>query len=501
MANQDKEPIEDGEKLEKKAANATKVEKKKKKRKTSTLNITNHVANEEEKEHHDSLPHKNLNLSSNETLVAGLNTTEINMTAFDPPDPMLAASRMFRSSNKPIDPNATYRTTIGFIILLHLVFLYQWNKRKSRRTVLTSYHELVQKKQIHRSIVALVSHPPADSSFLSREGLVSLAIEMGDSQNNSSRFGRLRNKCKVFVEALHPLTYGHLSGLPLLAYNSHLLWSCRALEALCDSSWHYARFLLALALVSFLLELRLTYNLLQASREFVDALNLTTTTTTSVASNSHRVVKHRTMGTPTMLTAALLVVYHACFPFVSMPILPFLPVARRMDVTLSYCMCFTLLTALSWKSHAVSPVICGVCSGFLWALGITSFLGESYWSNCMIFWLVVASVLSLRSKAVAAKWLPWIDYVAWDERGRIRHEEPNLGDEIQEETEDEEDDIPPQDDVESRPLLTRRSDSSGLRGRVPMMDMDDDIEMPARPSPSRGLQQRRSGLETHLRYQ
>jgi hypothetical protein len=476
---------------EKAAANGTKVEtKKRKKRKTSSVNATS------DNEHNDldeALSQKNI-LSTNETLLVGMNHT--NVTAFNPPDPLLVASRMFGSdgSKSSIEPNlnATYGTTIGFILILHLVFAYQWNKRKSRREVLTSYHQLVTKKQIHRSVVALVSHPPADASFLSRERLVSLAIEMGDSNHTTEygRLGRLRNKLKSFVSALHPLTYGHLSGLPLLAYNSHLLWSCRALEALCPSSWYYARFLIALALVSYLLELRLSYNLLQTSRELGGLPGF--------PSHSRRTIKHRTMGTPTMVTAGVLLIYHVCFPFVSLPILPFLPVSRRMDVTLSYIMCFTLLTALSWKSHPVTCILCGISSGFLWVFGVTSFLGEPYWGSCMICWIVLASLLTLRVKF--AGWLPWIDYVAWDDRGRIRYEEPNLGEE--QETEGEEEEQPPEDDIESRPLLTRRSESSGLRGRVPLMDMDDDIEMP-RSSPSRGLQQRRGGPESssHHRYQ
>jgi hypothetical protein len=128
-------------------------------------------------------------------------------------------------------------------------------------------------------------------------------------------------------------------------------------------------------------------------------------------------------------------------------------------------------------------------SGFLWTLGITSFLGEVYWSACIIAGIVVASLLSLRVSH--GGWLPWIDYVAWDDRGRIRYDETNLDEQYENEEVEEE----PENDIESRPLLDRRSDSnSGLRGRLPMMDMDDDIEMPARTSgPSRGLQQRRGG--------
>ena len=470
--------------LQEKAANKTRREKVRKTHK-APVNATNHS----EDDHRLSAPHK----LANETLHAGLNHT--NTTVFEPPDPLLLASRMFGANGKAVEanPNATYETTIGLIILLHLVFIYQWNKRSSRRDVLTSYDKLVNKKQIHSAVVAVVSHPPADSSFLSRERMVSLAIEMGDSNTTETgSVGRLRNKCKSFIECLHPVTYGHLSGLPLLTYNSHLLWSCRALEAICPSSWYYARFLVVLAFISFLLELRFTHNLLQTSRAFV-GLNMHPGTPS--VSESRRYAKHRTMGTPTMLSAAILLIYYCCFPFVSIPILPFLPVSRRMDVSLSYFMCYTLLTALSWKSHPLTCVLFGILSGFLWVLGVTSFLGEVYWSACIIAGIVIASLLSLRVSH--GGWLPWIDYVAWDERGRIRYDETNLDEQSENEGEDEEEADNDINDIESRPLLDRRSDSSrssGLRGRLPMMDMDDDIEMPARTSsPSRRLQQRRGG--------
>ena len=472
--------------VQEKAANKTRGEKVRKAHKATTVNAT---TNDSEDDHRVSAPHK----LANETLHAGLNHTTTNTTILEPPDPLLLASRMFGKSVKA-NPNATYETTIGLIILLHFVFIYQWNKRKSRRNVLTSYDKLVTKKQIYSALVAVVSHPPADSSFLSRERMVSLAIEMGDSSTDeqTSRVGRLRNKCKSFVECLHPLTYGHLSGLPLLTYNSHLLWSCRALEALCPSSWYYARFLIVLVFISLLLELRFTHNLLQTSRAFIGVSSAMHPAGTPSIRESRRYAKHKTMGTPTMLSAALLLIYYCCFPFVSIPILPFLPVSRRMDVSLSYFLCYTLLTALSWKSHSLTSVLFGILSGFLWVLGMTSFLGEVYWSACIIAGIVVASLLSLRVTQ-GGGWLPWIDYVAWDDRGRIRYDETNL-DELSE-NEPEEEEEAADNDVESRPLLNRRSDSnSGLRGRLPMMDMDDDIEMPARPSsPSRRLQQRRGG--------
>jgi hypothetical protein len=444
--------------------------------------------------------HKTLSNTTSEILV-DLNDTNITLHTFDAPDPMLFASRLFHHGRVQPDPNATYGTTIGLIVLLHVVFLFQWNKRKTRRNVLATYHQLVRRKQFHRSIVAVVSHPPADPLTLRERS--TLAIDMGDSSQYGGRPGRLRNGCKSLVEFLQPVSFGHLSGLPLLTYNSHLLWSCRALEALCPSPYYYARFLVALTIVACLCELRITDNLLQTTRAVMMGMRIGLgggggISAPTQADAQRRTLLHRTMGTPTMLTSALLLVNYFCFPYVAIPILPFLPVSRRVHVSLSYFTCFTLLLALSWKSHPVTSVMCGTFSGFLWVSGITSFFGDVYWGTVMIVWLVFACLLSLRGTPQLAAWVPCIDYVAWDARGRIRFDGLTVEPEQEEEEEEQDEAVPVEDDIESRPLLIRRTESLGLRGRVPMMDMDDDIEMPTRASETiaspRGLSQRRSGV-------
>jgi hypothetical protein len=141
--------------------------------------------------------------------------------------------------------------------------------------------------------------------------------------------------------------------------------------------------------------------------------------------------------------------------------------------------------------------MCGTFSGFLWVTGISSFLGEVYWGTVMIVWLAFACLLSLRGTPQLAALVPCIDYIAWNAQGRIQSDGLTVG--LEQENEEGQDEAAPiEDDIESRPLLTRRTESLGLRGRVPMMDMDDDIEMPTRASEAtttpRGLSHRRSGL-------
>ena len=116
-----------------------------------------------------------------------------------------------------------YPTTLGLIIFLHVVYFCQWNTRKTRKQTLVSYRQLIQEKKYYKAVMAMLSHPPADSSSSSP----TVAIEFGSAAEPQSRF--------------HSVLKGHLSGLPLLAYNCHLLWTCRALVsaeiALCFGTW------------------------------------------------------------------------------------------------------------------------------------------------------------------------------------------------------------------------------------------------------------------------
>mmetsp|Transcript_19461 Transcript_19461/g.41622 ORF Transcript_19461/g.41622 Transcript_19461/m.41622 type:complete len:613 (-) Transcript_19461:41-1879(-) len=167
---------------------------------------------------------------------------------------------------------SNYGTTLTIIIFLHLLYFYQWNARRSRQDVCTSYDQLVEKKQFYRLALAIASHPPVDGGerdaiFGNINSHIGMTEEGGNAGiigpiERSGFFGRCLNcnlfhrsspifqrihpvYCHVRQRILNPLIYGSLSGLPLLIFASHILWQCRALEELYDD--HDGKLILGLA--------------------------------------------------------------------------------------------------------------------------------------------------------------------------------------------------------------------------------------------------------------
>ena len=144
----------------------------------------------------------------------------------------------------------SYRTPTSFslIVLLHVIFIYHWLFRKSRRDLLVSYRVIVQKRQYHKVWLAMLSHPPAKHSNIGhnprhRSGNGGFAASLSASgsfedgehdrnNNNSNNTGGsdqdLRNRLQE--KAIQYALWAYQSGFALMLYNSHILWSCRALE-------------------------------------------------------------------------------------------------------------------------------------------------------------------------------------------------------------------------------------------------------------------------------
>lgn len=433
-----------------------------------------------------------------------------NSSIFTPDDPLKAAAILFNDGELDrlhrLRDNGTpgtehwygpYPTTLSLIILLHAIFFLQWNARKTRKQVLVSYKQLVQQKQYHRGVLAILSHPPLDARTRN-EGISSnLSIDMGNALDPG------RSQLHRFQQLLYPLWKGHLSGFPLLLYNSHILWSCRALEPVSPSSFHYARMLLGLTVVALAIELRIdsymmhkTHGMAEIGFEHMSA-----------AMHTRRHILNRTKGSITVLSAALLLLYHTVLPHVSLPIIPFLPFSFYFPPSLAYTICWGFLLVLSWNAHPIASVCFGSFSGLLWVFGLTKFLGDFYWGSCLLLWIVLASALSCRGSDLSLPgWVPCIDYVAWDRQGRILTRDGEdassaLGSR-EDDTDDEEDENADEgeevDNMELQPL--RSGPDSTLRGRVPLMNMEsDDMDVPS-SSRTPLTRQRRgggsSGLET-----
>ena len=313
----------------------------------------------------------------------------------------------------------------------------------------------------------------------------------------------------------------HLSGLPLLFYNAHILWSCRALEMELEETtpWGYARLLLGLTMVGVATELYVTHYLLQV----LEYRNHATSTpimiamtsrnrrrrrrrrsrqqSTILAQHHDQVLTHRTMGSLTLTTCALLLVFRYRFPHAALQVLPLLSSTRIPlldDPGFSYLLSTSLLAVLSFGTHPVTAILCGTFSGWLWGVGITSFIcQEGYWASGMLAMYGVMCLLSL--KVSGSRWIPCIDSVGWDSRGNIILEEPavplefrnpehdghgGLDDESDEDDdestihslEDQDATTAHEDDLELGLLTGRRTHSDdSLHHWLPVMgDMDDD---------------------------
>lgn len=437
-----------------------------------------------------------------------------------------------------------YGTTLTIIILLHVVYFLQWNGRRSRRELCTSYEQLVEKKLFFKAAIAIASHPPVDGgerNAISVDDNIDLyraTIDNGGSGGGtwvsvatimSRRCSVIRRMSAIFQRIfvfgslvyqriLYPVVNGSLSGLPLLAFTSHILWQCRALEELYDAhdgklilgvskdanlsqfaqfsavatevinvedvssieqpffdeGYTYFRVIVALAFTSILIELMLFRLTMRRNNEF--------------SSRRHR--RERAICSTASLSTAILGVYNSRFPYAPPPVLPFVRASFLSASEFNYLFSILILTLLTRRIHLVTSVFSGLLSGSLWSMGFTSFIGTRYWGNAVLFGLMMAILLSLKSRPFYSKYLekvfPCIDYVAWDglESADDEHGEEYNYDDIEmgsrNRTQMEE-----RRSQERFPLLLSQSStvsddersSSAIRGRVPLINsMESDID-------------------------
>mmetsp|Transcript_17890 Transcript_17890/g.28084 ORF Transcript_17890/g.28084 Transcript_17890/m.28084 type:complete len:553 (-) Transcript_17890:39-1697(-) len=448
------------------------------------------------------------------------------------------------------DPNKSlyenYGTTLLLIIVLHIIYVYQWNKRYSKKDVCTNYEQLVEKKQYYRAVVAVMSHPPVDggerggsnnTTATTTAVVGSIDSEAASTNTNNGNAATATTGIARFIPCLtflhrflhsarrikqqhvdrflQPLVSGSLSGLPLLAFCSHILWQCRALEELyveyggtlvgrvldpaegidrigtgaihmktAESqleqheydSYAYFRVLVTLALTALLLELKYI-------RGIVRRLDRTIGSIDNSRNSPQNILKQRSMVSLCSLCGALLTVYDYHFPFIQIPLLPFVRVSFLTNSSFNKTLLILILFVLGHRVHPISSVISGVVSGALWSLQITSFLGTKYWGDMMLWSLAIAIVLSLKANTTYT-WpsavIPCLDYVAWNREGEVVNTAAsNVVNQSERNTmavDLEMGDTSLQTNViqtEHLPLLSQASTMSGsstIRGRVPRID-------------------------------
>jgi len=406
---------------------------------------------------------------------------------------------------------ATYSTSFFLVVLLLVIFLFQWNAKRSRKQVLVSYRVLAQKKQFYKFWLALLSHPPLDigrqgSSPIRASYVAQSTVDMGNvdttvTTNSSiqqtfvSVLERVRTKA---VPILEPLIRGHASGLPLLIYNSHIVWSCRALEVKYNQNdaFHYARVLLALAILAIAVELALTYGILQSKIFSIGRSRFQSIQPNDMADAIHRLRRkliHRDTGTFTVVATALLLVFRTEFLHVPLQMLPILPNPPFLfnDPAWTCTICVLILMILSNKGHYGLSVLTGSVVGMAWSTGCIAFLADLHFGNWLVAIVIGMSLLSLKADPQMAVWVPCIDHVAWDQNGHLIPVEGQRwigalseGDEepINEPDDDDEEDHSGEDteaeddafDVEATRRTSPRLDNADIYGRVP--EMDDDFE-------------------------
>lgn len=458
---------------------------------------------------------------------------------------------------------ASYETTLTLIILLHIIYFLQWNKRKSRKDISTTYNELINKKQYYKGILAIVSHPPIDggerdaaAAHQTSSLMMTNGSENGEYNNNTTSSDPIQRSRGIFQRIcfffslrsngiynnrlvkliyqriLYPFIYGSLSGLPLLTYCSHILWSCRALEELYDvhdgklllgvvisdnnvnqtdtstpisqfsgigtdtiqiqsdgnilndnsntqlhhfdsSPTSYRRVLVALALTTTLLELSLLKSILKRVGQ---SLTINGRTTTEILSQY-------AMCSIAGLTTAILGVYDAHFPYTPPPILPFVHNISALSGGFSLILSIMILGMLTYRIHPITSIMSGLLSGSLWSLGVTSFLATRYWGNICILSLILAVLLSLKAQPtyqyILEMIIPCISYVAWDRDGEIPDGSGGQASSRRNtDNEDEENDELEIGSNERYPLLSSSQsslsgdDSAVIRGRVPVMNVE-----------------------------
>lgn len=344
-----------------------------------------------------------------------------------------------------------YPASILVIVLWHFLFLYHWNQRRTRRHLLVTYHSVVHRKRLHQLWHTLNSHPPVSLSTASTattntaptssqsavpvnlESAVSSTESLFLPPNTNSPITRpswnwliqqhLRGGLSYIY---HPWNAFYTTGAPLLVYNSHILWSCRALEVqysrTAGSLWNYPRIMLCWGVVPLLFELLISHVLLKMIPFYRRAPAARTVYHDRLADMARQQIVHRMIGSPVVVTATVLTVFRIHYPFVEIPVLPFLsnPTELQEFPTISYLLSGLILLVLSRHCHFVTGVYLGAFTGSLWALGWIDFLADPYW-NTTIF-LVCALVTLLSIKAVCSSssgYLPCIEHIAINKNGAI----------------------------------------------------------------------------------
>lgn len=311
----------------------------------------------------------------------------------------------------PTHPWRESPVTSALILLLHVLFVYHSNKRRSLKQVTTNYHRTIRRKRFYELWLAALSHPPVPATFgfhmttppwdRHTHQSASLLPTHSHHTNPEPCYSNMGRKLTSAVRALGRVCFGPLAGFLLLFCNAQILWSVRALEGLLhqrQGPWAYARMLLALSSCSLLFEIGVYHMLLRRARRLSRQAGFQSTPLAL-----DRQLSQHCLGTCTAVTSALMLVFRREFQGVDWFLRPWTWVVLMCLAHTAQC--------------GMMSVHSGVWIGLLWSKGLLSFLGEAYWGNWWLAWLGIATILSY--KASDRNSLPIIDFVAWNRNGCV----------------------------------------------------------------------------------
>ena len=418
-------------------------------------------------------------------------------------------------ASNPCSSFEAYGTTLTLVIMLHLIYLYQWNRRRSRSDVCTNYDQLVNKRQYYRAVIAICSHPPVDHTGSRSDGInidEPSGVNAEASVESSGFRGRLRGLFAFLRRVSRPLVYGSLSGLPLLTYASHIIWQARALEELYDEhdgslmiSVHgdvdvrqlstvgtarmltdpvarniettthgtiegctYFRVLVVLVSVSLAMELTVLRGAFSIAQRHIDFRG---------TDGFHELLSQRAICSTSSLAAALVKVYSNHFSDAPLPLFPFVGLSTPAFNSVSFLL---VLWLLSRRIHPFASILSGLFSGTLWSMGITTFLSCRYWGNALFFVLGLGVLMSFKAHPTMSIYVgtlvPCLDYVSWDGVGKMKDERTAVHSYPRTARGDG-------DDVESgtgpsgsSPLVhSESSEGFNVRGRIPSRALESDL--------------------------
>jgi hypothetical protein len=220
-----------------------------------------------------------------------------------------------------------------------------------------------------------------------------------------------------------------------MIYNTHLIWSCRALEQHYGLA-SYIRLFISIGVIATLLEIGTTMHLLRlldiSRRRMMHAQS--TENESPLLIGFRRWLKRRCFGSTSLIawTSADMMIFRFQFPFVPIPVLPWIPITRwlRIPPGFSHLCIILILYFLSIHKDEKQAVhvalILGTIVGFLWGTEWLQFFAEPFFGNLVVFMAILFTAMSFKARYPSSSFVGWLSHVGWDAKGNLLMFDPTL---------------------------------------------------------------------------